>query len=63
MTTEILAAVLTTLTILGIVELRITRLVKRLVKEYLYELRPNGGGSVKDKVDKIYEILNKEETK
>lgn len=63
MTAEILAAVLTTLTILGIVELRITRLVKRLVKEYLYELRSNGGSSVKDKVDKIYEILNKEETK
>jgi len=61
MSNEILAAVLTTLTILGIMELRITRLVKRLVQQYLYELRPNGGSSVKDKVDKIYDILNKKE--
>jgi hypothetical protein len=38
--------------------------VRRLVKHYLYELRPNGGGSVKDqvnrlesRVDDIYRIL------
>jgi hypothetical protein len=29
--------------------------VRWLVKHYLYELRPNGGGSVKDKVDKLEE--------
>ncbi len=27
--------------------------VRWLVKHYLYELKPNGGGSVKDKVDKL----------
>ena len=27
--------------------------VRWLVKHYLYELRPNGGGSLKDKVDKL----------
>jgi hypothetical protein len=38
--------------------------VRWLVKHYLYELRPNGGGSVKDqvnrlesRVDDIYRIL------
>jgi hypothetical protein len=38
--------------------------VRWLVKHYLYELRPNGGGSVKDQVnrlenriDDIYRIL------
>jgi hypothetical protein len=29
--------------------------VRWLVKHYLYELRPNGGGSLKDKVDKLEE--------
>jgi len=39
-------------------------LVRWLVKHFLYELRPNGGGSVKDqvnalqiKVDLIYDIV------
>lgn len=45
------------LTLIGILELRIARLVKRLVKEYLAELKPNGGGSVKDKVDEIHRLL------
>ncbi len=27
--------------------------VRWLVKHYLYELRPNGGGSLKDKVDRL----------
>ena len=38
--------------------------VRGLVKHFLYELRPNGGGSVKDqvhalqiKVDLIYDII------
>ena len=41
-------------------------LVRWLVKHYLYELRPNGGGSLKDqvnrleqKVDTLYQILIK----
>lgn len=50
------------LTLIGLVEVRISHLVKRLVKEYWAELKPNGGGSVKDKVDEIHRILieNKE---
>lgn len=41
-------------------------LVRWVVKHYLYELRPNGGGSLKDqvnrleaKVDTLYQILIK----
>lgn len=52
-----LSIVIGTLTVLGVVELRITKLVKRLVKEYLTELKPNGGGSVKDKIDEIHRLL------
>lgn len=52
-----LSIVVGTLTILAAVELRIAKLVKRLVKEYLAELKPNGGGSVKDKVDEIHRLL------
>lgn len=56
-----MSIVLGTLTLLGVIELRIAKLVKRLVKEYLTELKPNGGGSVKDKVDEIHRLLvNKE---
>lgn len=29
--------------------------IRWLVKHYLYELRPNGGGSLKDKVDRLEE--------
>jgi hypothetical protein len=42
-------------------------LVRWVVKHYLYELRPNGGGSLKDqvnrleaKVDTLYQILIKQ---
>lgn len=45
------------LTLIGLVEVRISHLVKRLVKEYFAELKPNGGGSVKDKVDEIHRLL------
>jgi len=45
-------------------------LVRWLVKHYLYELRPNGGGSVKDqvnrleeRVDQIYLLLCEKESK
>jgi hypothetical protein len=59
---DVLGIVIATLTVLGVVELRITKLTKRVVKEYLAELKPNGGGSVKDKVDEIHRLLtiNKE---
>jgi hypothetical protein len=42
-----------------------TALIKWMVKHYLYELRPNGGGSMKDqinrleqRIDHIFEILS-----
>jgi len=42
-------------------------IVRWVVKHYLYELRPNGGGSLKDqvnrlehKVDELYRILIKQ---
>jgi hypothetical protein len=46
-------AVIGTFTILGILELRVGRMVKRLVKDYLSELKPNGGSSVKDAVNRL----------
>jgi len=58
-----LSIVIGTITLLGIVELRIAKLVKRLVREYLTELKPNGGGSVKDKVDEIHRLLISKENK
>ena len=55
-----LGTILTALSILALV----AGGVKWLVKHYLSELRPNGGSSVKDqvnrleiKVDKLYDIL------
>lgn len=55
-----LSIVLGTLTLLGLLEARF----KSLIKHYLSELKPNGGGSVKDqvsrlekRVDDIYSIL------
>jgi hypothetical protein len=32
--------------------------IKWLVKHYLYELKPNGGGSMKDKVNKLEEKVD-----
>ncbi len=46
-------AVIGTFTILGISELRVGRMVKRLVSDYLSELKPNGGSSVKDSVNRL----------
>jgi hypothetical protein len=46
-------AVIGTFTILGILELRVTRMVKRLVIDYFSELKPNGGSSVKDSVNRL----------
>jgi hypothetical protein len=45
----IIALVLGILSILGILELRI----KGLVKHYLQELRPNGGSSIKDSINRL----------
>ena len=57
-------AIIGTFTILGILELRVGKMVKRLVSDYLSELKPNGGSSVKDqvnrlekRVDEIYSLL------
>lgn len=58
-----ISIVIGTFTVLGLVEVRIAKLVKRLVKEYLTELKPNGGGSVKDKVDEIHRLLTSKENK
>jgi hypothetical protein len=46
-------AVIGTFTILGILELRVGKMVKRLVSDYLSELKPNGGSSVKDAVNRL----------
>jgi hypothetical protein len=43
--------VATILALIGLAELR----VRRLVKVYLQELRPNSGSSMKDKIDKLSE--------
>ena len=51
-TIEIISA---TLGLLGLVELRI----KRLVKVYLKELIPNGGSSMKDQINKLTERQEK----
>ena len=58
-----ISIVIGTFTVLGLVEVRIAKLVKRLVKEYLTELKPNGGGSVKDKVDEIHRLLISKDNK
>ncbi len=46
---EILGSVAALLGLLGLIEFRI----KRITKEYLMELKPNHGSSVKDKIDKL----------
>jgi len=45
----IIALVLGILSILGILEMRI----KGLVKHYLQELKPNGGSSMKDSINRL----------
>ena len=45
----IIAIVLGILSILGILEMRI----KGLVKHYLQELKPNGGSSMKDSINRL----------
>lgn len=48
-----ITAVIGTFTILGILEVRVSKMVKRLAKDYLSELKPNGGSSVKDAVNRL----------
>jgi len=58
----VLGSIIATLTLLGMIELRVTKLVKNIVKDYLSELKPNGGSSVKDSVnrlEKAQEVQNK----
>ena len=59
---EIIGLILAILTLIGGLEMR----VRALVKTYLNELKPNGGSSMKDqinrleaRVDTILELLNK----
>jgi hypothetical protein len=46
---DIIGTIIGVLTILGIIEMR----VKKLTKDYLVELKPNHGSSLKDKVDRL----------
>lgn len=58
----VFGSILGTLTLLGVLEVRMSRLTKRMVKEYLSELKPNGGSSLKDSVnrlEKAQEVQNK----
>ena len=58
----ILSTILGTLALLGVLEVRMSRITKRMVKEYLSELKPNGGSSLKDSVnrlEKAQEVQNK----
>jgi hypothetical protein len=47
--TEILGLVITLLGLITGLEIRI----RSLVKQYLIELKPNSGSSIKDKIDKL----------
>ena len=47
--TEILALIVGILALIGAAELR----VKTLVKHYLSELKPNGGSSMKDQLNRL----------
>lgn len=49
----VLGSIIATLTLLGMIELRVAKLTKNIVKEYLSELKPNGGGSLKDSVTRL----------
>ena len=49
----VIGSILGTLTLLGVLEVRMSRLTKRMVKEYLSELKPNGGSSVKDSINRL----------
>lgn len=51
MAVEVLGIIIGTFTVLGIIEVR----VKGLTKNYLEELKPNHGSSIKDKIDKLEE--------
>jgi hypothetical protein len=53
---EMIASILA---LIGLAELR----VRRLVKVYLQELKPNSGSSMKDKIDKLSERQDNIENK
>lgn len=60
---KIVEGIIAALTLLGLIEFRI----KNIVKHYLSELRPNGGSSMKDqinrleiKVETLLEVLKKD---
>jgi len=52
-----------TLSLLGFIWAIHRFTTKAMVKDYLSELKPNGGSSVKDKVDGIEQKVNKLETR
>jgi len=51
---ELIGSVAALLGLLGLIEYRI----KRITKEYLMELKPNHGSSMKDKIDKLEQRLD-----
>jgi len=51
---ELIGSVAALLGLLGLIEYRI----KRITKEYLMELKPNHGSSIKDKIDKLEQRLD-----
>ena len=57
--TEIIGLITCILGLITAAELR----VRRLVKVYLQELRPNGGTTIKDKIDKLSDRQDNIETK
>ena len=56
---EVISLIVSILVLIGGLELR----VRSLVKTYLSELKPNGGSSMKDQINRLearqYEILTK----
>lgn len=46
---RIIEGIIAALTLLGLIEFRI----KNIVKHYLSELKPNGGSSIKDQVNRL----------
>ena len=50
-------------TLLGVVGVVTRRVIKSLVQDYLSELRPNGGSSMKDKIGDINNKVDKLEAR
>lgn len=51
---EVIGLIATIIGLIGVIEVRI----KALVKNYLIELKPNHGSSLRDKVDRLEQEMN-----